>query len=188
MGWLNSKRIEVEAMKKDLENLEDALSPALWSRIGVKVWYLLIIVLLFGAGTKLAITALYPDEPPPAPAPPVPKPFPVVVIIDNDWLTQRHQEVKVLEQEIVAARQAHSRHQSEVKSRSGIFSVSRAADRAESDRLNRNVLALQKRRMSKILSYNREAGKADEETLGELPKELSLEEKRGLLDRVLNRG
>jgi hypothetical protein len=171
-------------MKKDLENLEDALSPALWSRIGVKVWYLVVIVLVFGAGTKLALTVLYPEEPPPPPPPP---PIPVVVVIDHDWLAARHQEVQVLEQEIAAARQAHKRHQDEVKSRSGIFSISRQADRNESDRLNRAVLALQKRRIAKILSYNLEAGKADEETLGELPRELSLEEKRGLLDRVLNR-
>ena len=132
----------------------------------------------------MALSALYPDEPV---LPPPPPPPPVVVIIDNDWLTQRHQEVKILEQEIVVARQAFKRHQSEVKSRSGIFSISRAADRAESDRLNHDVIRLQKRRISKILSYNREAGKVDEEVIGNLPRELSLEEKRGLLDRVLNR-
>ena len=184
MGWPNHERIEVETMKKDLESLEDALSPALWSRIGVKVWYLVVIVLVFGAGTKLALNALYPDEPV---LPPPPPPPPVVIVIDNDWLSARHQEVKVLEQEIVVARQAFKRHQSEVKSRSGIFSISRAADRAESDRLNHGVIRLQKRRISKILSYNREAGKVDEEIIGVLPRELSLDEKRGLLDRVLNR-
>lgn len=167
-------------MKENLENLEEALSPTLWSRIGVKVWYLVILVLVFGAGTKLAYNAFYPPMPPPPPPPP-----PAPVVIDHAWFIRSHQDIQALEQEIEAARDALERHQKEVKERSGIFSISRKEDRAESERLNHNILELQRRRIDQIQSYNLQAAKADAEALGELPKELSLEEKKGILQRVL---
>ena len=172
-------------LAKDLEDAEKALSPAMWSRILTKLAYLIVILLVMGAGIKITYGYLY-EEKPSVPVKVIAAPPPPPVVIDHAWFSQRGQDVQALEQEIVSAREALKRHQSEVKDRSGLFSVSRKADRIESDRLNHQILVLQRRRIALIREYNLKAAKAEAETLRELPKELSMEEKKSLLQKLLN--
>lgn len=172
-------------LAKDLEGAEKALSPVMWSRIATKLAYLIVILLVMGAGIKITYGYLY-GEKPSEPVPVVVVPPPPPVVIDHAWFSQKGQNVRALEQEIVSAREALKRHQADVKSRSGLFSVSRKADRVESDRLNQQVLVLQRRRIAMIRDYNLKADRAEAETLGDLPKEISMEEKKSLLQKLLD--
>ena len=175
---------EGSPIKKDLKSLEDVLEPALWTRIASKAWIILVVVLIFGAGTKLVFNYLYAD-----PVLPMVQPKPVLPeIIDSKWFTTKRQHIDAIEAEITSTQQALKRHHDEVKSRSGIFSISREADRNESDRLNHEILVLEKLRVRMIQSYNTKASTADPKDLEGLPIEIEMSlKKKGILDKIFNR-
>lgn len=74
----------------------------------------------------------------------------VTVTTDRVWFARKHEEVRALDAEIAAAREALDRKKQEASERW----ISRSDDRAEFDRLNGVLLDLQHRRASLVRDYN----------------------------------
>lgn len=126
-------------MKKDLKNLESILDPSLWGRIFSKAWLIIIMFILFAVVFVVGVNQLIPSE-----------------VIDRAWLLSKQHEVQALDLEIKAAREALDRHKVEVKERSGFLSFSHSDDREESERLNNEILNLERRRIELVRKFNTE--------------------------------
>jgi len=78
-------------------------------------------------------------------APKPPKPM----VYDATWARRKRAEIAALDSEVQAAKEAYSRHETSVKSRT----ISREDDRKESSRLNQIVLDIEKKRAEAAASF-----------------------------------
>jgi len=72
-----------------------------------------------------------------------------VVVADEDWLSRKGAEIRALERDVRAAREAFDRKKAEADSRL----ISRQDDRVELDRLNGMILSLDSRRAEAIKEW-----------------------------------
>jgi multidrug efflux pump subunit AcrB len=95
--------------------------------------------------------------------------------IDRSWFTTQYESIQATELEIKAAHDALARHEAEVASRSGTFSISRSEDRVESRRLNQVILDVQRKRLGLVRDYNARAAEvSDQGFLAGLPGHIDL--------------
>ena len=96
--------------------------------------------------------------------------------LTQSWFVLKKDAVDAATLEVKAARYALGRHQEEVATRSGAFSVSHKSDRDESARLNNAITTAQSRRLVLIREYNEKAVSATTQVIASLPKHIDVAE------------
>jgi hypothetical protein len=100
--------------------------------------------------------------------------FANAAIADYDWFANKHGEIKGAEVLELLAYGRLQRHQAEVKSRSGTFSISCKGDREAYRRLNQTYTDTTANRSDLIEEYNTAASHVRDKTIfGALPKHIT---------------
>lgn len=96
--------------------------------------------------------------------------------LNHNWFVLKKDAIDAATVEVRACIGALARHQDEVRSRSGTFSISRKEDREESARLNRAIVEAQRRRLALLRDYNEKAATVNSSVLGDLPAHFEVAE------------
>lgn len=127
------------SINEALDEAERAIDPARGTRIAWKIAAMVLSVTLCAAVVRVIVHFVMRSED-----------VTVTVTTDRVWFARAHEEIKALDSEIAAAREALDRKKQEASERW----VSRSDDRVEFDRLNGVVLDLQHRRATLVRDYN----------------------------------
>lgn len=141
------------------EDFEKALEPSRIVRIFAKVFLVIFLVLATVFGTKMAYTALNRAE---------------QATHDHIWFSETHDRIQALQIQISETRTSFAAHQEQASSRW----ISRQDDRLQSQKLTALLLRLTEEHTQLVQEYNASAVEVDPNVLGELPKHISLIEKK----------
>ena len=153
-------------MKESLDSFENTvdqvLSPDRIMRWIVRIVLLIVLIGVAVVVTKLAFHMTAKVE---------------TVTTDRDWFSTQLQVIEAAGAKERAAREALERHQADVKSRSGMFTLTKQSDLDETNRLNNEILSAQKERASLVADYNARLQKVTDPALKKSLEPISPEAK-----------